>query len=103
VIKSFKDLEVYKLSYEVAMDLFKLSRKFPKEELFSLTSQLVRASRSVSANIAEGWSKRHYENKFKNQLIDALGSNGVCENWILFARECGYISNDEFEKIGRQI
>lgn len=97
MIKSFKDLDVYKLSYEVAMDLFRISRRFPKEELYSLTSQLVRSSRSVSANIAEGWSKRHYENKFKNHLIDALGSNGESQNWISFALDCGYISNEEFK------
>ncbi len=97
MIKSFKDLDVYKLSYEVAMDLFRISRRFPKEELYSLTSQLVRSSRSVSTNIAEGWSKRHYENKFKNHLIDALGSNGESQNWISFALDCGYISNEEFK------
>jgi four helix bundle protein len=97
MIKSFKDLEVYRLSYDTAMDLFRISKKFPKEELYSLTSQLIRSSRSISANIAEGWSKRHYENKFKNHLIDALGSNGETQNWISFALDCGYISLDEFK------
>jgi four helix bundle protein len=76
MIKSFQDLEVYKLSYQVAMDIFHLSRKFPKEEMYFLTSQIIRSSRSISANIVEGWSKRHYENKFKVHLIDALGSTG---------------------------
>lgn len=97
MIKSFRDLEVYKVSYQVAMDLFKVALKFPKAELYSLTSQLIRSSRSVSANIAKGLSKRHYENKFKNHLIDALGSNGECQNWISFALDCGYISIDEFK------
>jgi four helix bundle protein len=76
MIKSFNDLEVYKLSYQVAMDLFRVSRSFPKEELYSLTSQLVRSSRSISVNIVEEWSKRHYENKFKVHLIDSLGYAG---------------------------
>jgi four helix bundle protein len=96
MIKSFEDLEVYKLSYGIAMDIFRISKKFPKEELYSLTSQIVRSSRSISANIVEGWSKRHYENKFKVHLIDALGSTGETRNWISFAKDCDYISSEEF-------
>jgi four helix bundle protein len=96
MIKSYKDLDVYKLSYEVAMDIFRMSKKFPKEELYSLTSQVIRSSRSISANIVEGWSKRHYENKFKVHLIDALGSTGETQNWMSFAKDCNYISQDEF-------
>lgn len=103
MIKSFNDLEVYKLSYQVAMDLFKASRNFPKEELYSLTSQLVRSSRSISANIVEGWSKRHYENKFKVHLIDSLGSAGETQNWILFAKDCGYLSESEYKKFEEQL
>lgn len=98
MIKSFNDLEVYKLSYALAMDIFKITRKFPKEELYSLTSQIVRSSRSVSANIVEGWSKRHYENKFKVHLIDALGSAGETQNWISFAKDCGYLTQEEYLK-----
>ncbi len=107
MIKSFRDLEVYTLSYEVAMELFRTSRKFPKEELYSLTSQLVRSSRSISANIAEGWSKRFYENKFKLHLIDSLGSTGETQNWISFARDCGYITESEYklflDHVGRML
>jgi four helix bundle protein len=103
MIKSFQDLEVYKLSYQVAMDIFHLSIKFPKEELYSLTSQIVRSSRSISANIVEGWSKRHYENKFKVHLIDALGSTGETRNWINFAKDCGYITQEEFLRYDDQL
>lgn len=103
MIKSFKDLEVYKLSYEVAMNIFKDSRKFPKEELYSLTSQVVRSSRSISANIVEGWSKRHYENKFKVHLVDALGSTGETQNWISFAKDCGYLQQEVFLKYEDQL
>jgi len=110
MIKSFKDLEVYNLSYQVAMDIFFRSRKFPKEELYSLTSQIVRSSRSISSNIVEGWAKRVYENKFKLHLVDALGSAAETQNWILFAKDCGYINNEEFvlfndkiEQIGRML
>jgi len=103
MIKSLQDLEVYKLSYPVAMDIFHLSKKFPKEELYSLTSQIVRSSGSISANIVEGWSKRHYENKFKVHLINALGSTGETQNWICFAKDCGYISQEEFLKYDDQL
>src|SRR6185436_2646838 len=103
MIKSFKDLEVYNLSYQVAMDIFHTAKKFPKEELYSLTSQIIRASRSISANIVEGWSKRRYENKFKVHLIDALGSCGETQNWINFTKDCGYISQEEFLKFDDQL
>ena len=59
MIKSYNDLEVYKLSYNLAMDIFLLSKKFPKEELYSLTSQIIRSSRSISSNVAEGWAKKN--------------------------------------------
>jgi len=103
MIKSFKDLEVYNLSYKVAMDIFFQTRKFPKEELYSLTSQIVRSSRSISSNIVEGWAKRVYENKFKVHLVDALGSAAETQNWILFAKDCGYITIEEFESFSDRL
>lgn len=65
MIRSYKDLEVHKISYNAAMEIFFLSKKFPKEEMYSLTSQIIRSSRSISANISEGWAKREFENVFK--------------------------------------
>jgi four helix bundle protein len=110
MIKSYKDLEVYNLSYSIAMEIFVLTRKFPKEELYSLTSQIVRSSRSISANIAEGWAKREHPKKFKLQLIDALGSASETENWIAFALDCQYLSAEQagellnkLNKIGRML
>ena len=94
MIKSFKDLDVYQESYDLAMEIFHITRKFPKEEMYSLTSQLVRSSRSVAANISEGWSKRQYEQIFKQQLINSLGSNGETDTWLDFARDCNYINNE---------
>ena len=92
------------------MEIFALTRKFPKEELYSLTSQIVRSSRSISANIAEGWAKRVHPKKFKLQLIDALGSTAETENWISFALDCQYISREQsselqnkLDKIGRML
>jgi four helix bundle protein len=68
MIKTVFDLDVFKLSYQNAMNIFKATRTFPKEEKYSLTDQIIRSSRSVSANIAEGWGKRVYENEFKSIL-----------------------------------
>ena len=99
MIKSYKDLDVYNLSYEVAMEIFEITKNFPKEEQYSLTSQMVRSSRSVSANISEGWAKRNYENYFKQHLIHALGSNSETMNWLNFAKDCRYISEEEASKI----
>ena len=64
MIKTVFDLEVFKISYQMAMEIFHAARNFPKEERYSLTDQLIRSSRSISANIAEGWGKRVYENEF---------------------------------------
>ena len=73
-IKSFQDLEVYQLSHAFAMKIFFLTAHFPTEEKYSLTDQIRRSSRSVAANIAEGWGKRIYINNFKKQLVDANDS-----------------------------
>jgi four helix bundle protein len=110
MIKSFKDLKVHKAAFSLAMDIYWRSRKFPKEETYSLNSQIIRSSRSVSANISEGWGKRAYEAVFKQQLVNALGSNSETEDWLDYARECKYISKEEHlkfikrnEEIGRML
>ncbi|MCG2725683.1 MAG: four helix bundle protein [Elusimicrobia bacterium] len=61
MIKTYKDLKVYHASYNLAMEIFKICSKFPKEEIYSLTNQIVRSSRSIAANIVEGWAKRKYD------------------------------------------
>ena len=71
IVKTYRDLNVYQLSYSLAIKLFELAKKFPKEETYSLTDQVKRASRSIPANIAEGWTKRKYENVFIRHLIDS--------------------------------
>lgn len=103
MIKAYKDLEVYNLSYELTMDIFLLTRKFPKEELYSLTSQIVRSSRSISGNIVEGCAKRIHEKKFKLHLVDALGSIAETQNWISFAMDCGYITEEQFQPFNEKI
>ncbi len=100
-IHNFRDLKIYTLSYELALKIFKLSQKFPKEELYSLTSQIRRSSRSVPGNIREGFAKRKYENIFIRHLIDALGSAEETRTWLELSRDCGYITGEEFEKFDR--
>lgn len=103
MIQSYKDLEVYKRSFKMAMDIFWMTRKFPKEEVYSLTSQITRSSRSISANISEGWAKRKYESVFKQHLIHSLGSCSETENWLSFAFECKYIDQITFDKMSDEI
>lgn len=87
----------------MAMDIFWLTREFPKEEVYSLTSQITRSSRSVSSNIVEGWAKRTYEAIFKQHLVISLGSNAETENWLKFALECKYINQDTFNNMTAEI
>lgn len=103
MIKSYQDLDVYKLSYGIAMEIFGLTRTFPKEELYSLTSQIIRSSRSISSNIVEGWAKRTYENKFKVHLVDALGSCAETQNWITFSKDCKYITTENYESYKKKL
>ena len=110
MIRSYKDLRVYQLSYSLAMEVFWLTKKFPKEELYSLTDQLRRASRSVAVNIVEGWAKRHYENVFKRHLLDSIGSCDETKAWLDFALDCKYITAEEhkglaerYEEVGKML
>jgi four helix bundle protein len=99
MIKTVFDLEVFKLSYQLAMEIFNTSRHFPKEERYSLTDQVVRSSRSISANIAEGWGKRIYENEFKRHLIYGMGSLEETKVWLHFAKDCLYLSDESFKSL----
>jgi four helix bundle protein len=93
-IRSYRDLEVYGLAYAADMDIFRATRTMPAEERFSLSDQIRRSSRSVCANISEGWAQRRYENKFKNRLSDAEGSASETQTWLDFAKDCGYFKPD---------
>lgn len=96
VIKTYEDLIVYQLSYKLAMEIFWLSKDFPKDETYALTNQIRRSSRSIPANIAEGWSKRKYENIFLRHLVDSTGSCEETKVWLKFSLDCGYISSGQF-------
>lgn len=101
LIRYHWQLDVYKLSVEAAMRLFELSKKFPKEETYSLTDQGRRSSRSVSGQIAEAWRRRKYEAVFVNKLNEAEGEAGETQVWIEYAVRCGYMSRREGRELHR--
>ena len=91
-IKSAKELNVYQKGYELAMEVFKLSEKFPAEERFALTSKIRRSSRSICLNLREAWAKRRYEAHFVSKLTDCDGENSETDTSLDFARDCSYIT-----------
>jgi len=94
-IKSFRQLEVYKLSRQLAKEIFECSKTFPREEMYSLTDQIRRASRSIGAQIAEAWAKRRYERHFVSKLTDADGEQLETQHWIETALDCRYIAPEK--------
>lgn len=98
-ISSVRELEVYKLAFEAAMEIFEISKSFPKEERYSLTDQMRKASRSVCINLAEGWRKRRYKAVFINKLSDAGQEAAETQAWLEFALACDYIDKGTFKKL----
>ena len=96
---SFKTLEGYKKGFDLAMDVYQVSKSFPKEETFSLTDQIRRSSRSVCANISEAYRKRRYVKNWIRQLTDSDGENSETQVWLDFAKACNYISDDHFNQL----
>lgn len=98
-VKHFTELRVYDQAFETAMKIFELSKGWPVEERYSLTDQIRRSSRSVCGNIAEAWRKRRYPNHFVSKLTDADGEVAETENWLKFAKSCGYLRADVFDDL----
>jgi len=90
-IRTHEDLDVYKSAFNIAIEIFKLSKKFPVEERYSLTDQIRRSSRSVCANLAEAWRKRRYRAAFIAKLNDREAEAAETQVWIKFAVKHGYI------------
>jgi four helix bundle protein len=101
-INSVRDLEVYQIAFDVAMEIFEISKKFPNEEKYSLTDQVRRASRSLCTNLSEGWRKRRYKAVFINKLSDAAQEAAETQTWLEFALKCGYIDREIFEKLDKR-
>ncbi len=98
-LNSAKDLDVYKLAYDLAMRIFRISLRFPPEERFALTGQIRRSSRSVCQNLREAWAKRRYEAHFVSKLTDCDDENGETDTCLDFARDCKYISEKEHAEL----
>ena len=92
---SFRDLIVYQKARKLALEIFRASATFPKEEIYSLTDQIRRASRSIGGQIAEGWAKRRYERHFISKLTDADGEQQETQHWIDTAFDCAYLTQDK--------
>ena len=92
--KRFKELIVYQKSFDLAMEIFEVSKKFPKEEKYALTDQIRRSSRSVCANLAESYRKRNYPNYFVSKLTDCDMENSETSVWLDFALKCGYLDSE---------
>ncbi|HXG65687.1 MAG TPA: four helix bundle protein [Blastocatellia bacterium] len=109
-VYGYKDLRVYQLAYKLAMEIFRESKSFPSEERYSLTDQIRRASRSIAANIAEGYRKRQYAKMFVSKMADADAEAAETQVWLDFAHDCGYLTKERqaelmkgYEEVGRML
>ena len=98
-INSFRDLIVFQKSYDLAMEIFTITKSYPKEEKYSLTDQIRRSSRSISANISEAWAKRIYIKSFVSKLSDSLGEEFETEVWLHFSKDCDYIDEETCNRL----
>ena len=98
--RSFHELRVYQKARVLAREVFKTTKRFPKEEAYSLTDQWRRASRSIGAQIAESWAKRRYSKHFVSKLSDADGEQMETQHWVIVALDDGYISREEAQHLG---
>ena len=99
---TIKDLLAYQKAFSLAMEIFRISKSFPKDETYSLTDQIRRSSRSVNANLAEAYRKRRYPNHFISKLSDADTENGETQTWLEFALACGYLSIEQYSTLFNQ-
>jgi len=98
-IRTHRDLEVYQLAFNAAMKIFEISKKFPKEETYSLTDQIRRSSRSVCGNIAEAFRKRRYPRAFVSKISDSEGESAETQVWLDFSINCKYITEEEYDEL----
>ena len=93
-VYKYEDLDVYKLAFELQQEIFQLTKTFPKEELYSLTDQIRRSSRSVGANIAESWQKRRYKAHFISKLTDSDSEQAETRHWLKTCLACKHITHE---------
>jgi four helix bundle protein len=100
--KGYRDLRVYKLSYQLAMEVFEITKDFPKEEKYALVDQMRRSSRSIPVNVAEAWKKRRYQKMFVSKIIDAAGEAGEMEVWLDFSKDSRYLDVERHRRLAEQ-
>ncbi|HET9178364.1 MAG TPA: four helix bundle protein [Terriglobia bacterium] len=110
IVRGHRDLKVYQVAFNLAREIFRLSKRFPEDERYSLTSQIRRSSRSVAANIAEGYRKRRYPNMFLSKMTDCDAEATETQVWLDFALDCGYLLDADhkrlsvaYEELGRML
>ena len=97
--ESFRYLVVYKNARNLAKSIFEITKSFPKEEMYSLTDQVRRSSRSIGAQIAEAWAKRRYKKHFISKLTDGDGEQQETQHWIETVEDCGYLNPEQTRKL----
>jgi len=97
--RGYRDLKVYQKAFSLQQEIFQVSKDFPKEELYSLTDQIRRSSRSIGANLAEAWHKRRYPAHFVSKLSDSDGEQAETQHWLDTALACKYISEDVYRNL----
>jgi four helix bundle protein len=100
--ESFRDLLVYQKARNLALEIYQITKVFPREEMLSSTDQIRRSSRSVGAQIAEAWAKRRYEKHFVSKLTDADGERQETLHWIEVAADCGYLNLDQAAELNEK-
>ena len=96
--RGYRDLKVYQMAYQLALDIHEVTKMFPKEERYSLTDQIRRSSRSVSANLAEAWKNRRYEKAFISKLINCTCEASETEVWLDFSKDFGYLDQNKHKE-----
>jgi four helix bundle protein len=101
-IRSYRDLRVYQAAMDLAMEIFELTKNFPKEETYSLVDQIRKSSRSVCANLSEAWRKRRYQAAFVSKLSDSETEAAETQVWLEFSLRCGYIDEEIFKNLDQR-
>lgn len=101
VVHSVRDLDIYRIAFQAAMEIFVITKSFPIEERYSLVDQIRRSSRSVCSNLAEGWRKRRYKAHFLSKLTDMAQEAAETQTWLEFALQCGYIKQEQFDVLDK--
>ncbi|MGM0589890.1 MAG: four helix bundle protein [Bacteroidota bacterium] len=100
--KGYESLTIYQRAYQAAMDIFDLTKAFPREEIYSLTDQIRRSSRSVTVNLVEAYRKRRYPKHFIAKLTDADMECSETKVWLRFAKDCSYLDEEHYHQMQKE-